>query len=66
MACSVCGRPVLVMAFQGTGVCCENCRKARDEQEAPCVCVECGDDLAAEGMDKCLECLEAEWVGRPG
>lgn len=33
--CSECGNPVLVMSFQKTGVCSENCRKLRDKEVAP-------------------------------
>lgn len=28
--CSECGRSIAVMAFKGTGVCSEDCRKKRD------------------------------------
>jgi len=30
--CVTCGRPIRVMAFKGTGVCSEQCRKDRDEE----------------------------------
>lgn len=29
--CEICGRAVMVMAFWRTGVCCEQCRKMRDD-----------------------------------
>ena len=31
--CDCCLEPIRVMAFQGTGVCSENCRKAMDEYD---------------------------------
>ncbi len=33
--CTQCGQPILVMAFKGTGVCSELCRKKRDNDWLP-------------------------------
>lgn len=33
--CKMCGNPIKVMAFKGTGVCCELCRKKRDNDFKP-------------------------------
>lgn len=33
--CAVCSRAVLTMTFKGSGVCCEDCRKDRDNDHEP-------------------------------
>lgn len=33
--CDVCTRDIRVMAFMGTGVCCDLCRKKRDGDDKP-------------------------------
>lgn len=33
--CVVCNKPIKVAIFKGTGVCCELCRKTRDDDWLP-------------------------------
>lgn len=33
--CTECGNKILIQIFKGTGVCCENCRKNRDNDHKP-------------------------------